>query len=104
MSDDDAGPDMARAPSSRVGVRELRQNLSVYLQRVKQGEALEVMERGHPVAVLVPLRPGSTMVDRLVATGRAARGVGDPRDLPRPKGRPSTGVAEVLAGVDRELS
>jgi prevent-host-death family protein len=36
----------------RVGVRQLRQNLSVYLRRVRRGESLEVTERGQPVAVL----------------------------------------------------
>jgi prevent-host-death family protein len=37
-----------------VGVRELRQNLSRYLARVKRGESLTVTERGHEVALLVP--------------------------------------------------
>lgn len=37
-----------------VGVRELRQNLSKYLQRVKAGEDLAVTERGEVVARLVP--------------------------------------------------
>jgi prevent-host-death family protein len=37
-----------------VGVRELRQNLSLYLERVKEGETLTVTERGHEVARLVP--------------------------------------------------
>jgi prevent-host-death family protein len=37
-----------------VGVRELRQNLSRYLERVKGGETLTVTERGHEVARLVP--------------------------------------------------
>jgi prevent-host-death family protein len=40
--------------SKTVGVRELRQNLSRYLDRVKAGEALVVTERGHEVARLVP--------------------------------------------------
>jgi prevent-host-death family protein len=40
-----------------VGVRELRQNLSRYLERVKNGETLTVTERGHEVARLVPSRP-----------------------------------------------
>ena len=31
---------------TRVGVRELRQNLSVYLERVIAGERLEVTDRG----------------------------------------------------------
>lgn len=37
-----------------VGVRELRQNLSRYLDRVKQGEDLVVTERGEVVARLIP--------------------------------------------------
>jgi len=37
-----------------VGVRELRQNLSRYLERVKAGEALVVTERGREVARLIP--------------------------------------------------
>lgn len=40
--------------SDAVGVRELRQNLSKYLDRVKAGEALTVTERGRVVARLVP--------------------------------------------------
>ena len=55
----------------RVGVRELRQNLSVYLERVIAGERLEVTDRGNPVAMLIPIRPGATLVERLVAEGRA---------------------------------
>ncbi|MEJ7716708.1 MAG: type II toxin-antitoxin system prevent-host-death family antitoxin [Thermoleophilaceae bacterium] len=38
-----------------VGVRELRQNLSRYLDRVKDGERLVVTERNRPVAVLEPV-------------------------------------------------
>ena len=37
-----------------VGVRELRQNLSRYLDRVKGGEDLVVTERGREVARLIP--------------------------------------------------
>jgi prevent-host-death family protein len=40
-----------------VGVRELRQNLSRYLERVKAGETLTVTERGREVARLVPSGP-----------------------------------------------
>jgi prevent-host-death family protein len=40
--------------SDTVGVRELRQNLSKYLERVKEGEALVVTERGREVARLIP--------------------------------------------------
>lgn len=40
--------------ADRVGVRELRQNLSRYLDRVKAGEDLVVTEHGREVARLVP--------------------------------------------------
>lgn len=38
-----------------VAVRELRQNLSRYLRRVKAGESLVVTERGQEVARLIPM-------------------------------------------------
>ena len=54
-----------------VGVRELRQNLSVYLRRIAQGETLRVTDHGHPVALLTPLRDtGAPVLDRLEAEGR----------------------------------
>ena len=39
----------------RIGVRELRQYASKYLDRVKRGESIEVTERGVPIAVIGPL-------------------------------------------------
>lgn len=44
--------------ATEVGIRELRQNLSRYLDRVKAGEALIVTEHGREVARLVPSEPG----------------------------------------------
>ena len=52
-----------------VGVRELRANLSRWLEKVKEGEVLVVTERGKPVARIVPDPPRSKF-DRLVAEGR----------------------------------
>lgn len=70
--------------STTVGVRELRQNLSIYLDRVKKGEALTVTEHGAAVAILRPLAPASSTLDRLVAEGRATAPVRPARQLPRP--------------------
>lgn len=57
---------------ARVGVRELRQNLSVYLRRVERGETLDVTEHGRLVARLAPApAPETSNLDRLVAEGRA---------------------------------
>jgi prevent-host-death family protein len=61
---------------ARVGVRELRQYLSVYLERVKAGETLEVTERGTPVGVLAPLPEHSSFLERMIAQGRATRPTG----------------------------
>jgi prevent-host-death family protein len=70
--------------SSTVGVRELRQNLSVYLDRVKKGEALTVTERGGPVAILRPLPASQDPLARLVAEGRATAPTRPLQKLPRP--------------------
>ena len=67
-----------------VGVRELRQNLSIYLDRVKKGEALTVTEHGAAVAILRPLAPAANALDRLVAEGRATPPRRSLRQLPRP--------------------
>jgi prevent-host-death family protein len=82
---------------SAVGVRELRQNLSVYLRRVQAGEALEVTDRGRVVAMLVPLGKPSTAVGRLVASGRASPAQGDLIELGAPAGRVSERLTEALA-------
>jgi prevent-host-death family protein len=71
----------------RVGVRELRQNLSVYLERVVAGGRLAVTDRGRPVAMLIPLSPAATVVERLVAEGRATPARKRIGDLPPLKGR-----------------
>ena len=69
----------------RVGVRELRQNLSVYLRRVRRGETLEVTARGQPVATLRPLVDPDDWLARLEARGLAVRrGAGDLAQLPPP--------------------
>lgn len=51
----------------RVGVRELRQNLSRYLSEVKEGESFVVTERGREVARLSPSGPQDSPIARLVA-------------------------------------
>ena len=52
----------------RIGVRELRQHASRYLERVAQGESLEVTDRGRPVARLVPIT--SDAWADMIASGR----------------------------------
>lgn len=56
------------APDAEVGVRDLRDHLSRYLERVKAGEELTVTEHGRPIARLVAPRPRDRW-DELVARG-----------------------------------
>jgi len=54
----------------RIGVRELRQHASRYLDRVKSGHTVEITERGQLVALLVPPDPARGARERLIAQGR----------------------------------
>ena len=80
---------------STVGVRELRQNLSVYLDRVKEGESLQVTEFGRVVALLTPLPKNEMNVfERLVAEGKAIAPTRSLKNIrlpkPAPPGSPSS--------------
>jgi prevent-host-death family protein len=59
--------------SGVVGVAELRQNLSRFLERVAQGERLIVTDHNRPVAELGPPPTTGAALDRLIAEGRVAR-------------------------------
>jgi prevent-host-death family protein len=85
-----------KSASRRVGVRELRQNLSVYLKRVVAGEVLEVTDRGQAVAVLAPTLQSSPGIERLVAAGRALPPAGDLLELGPPTGRISPRLSGAL--------
>ena len=61
----------------RVGVRELRQNLSRYLVQVKAGESFAVTERGREVARLTPSGPADSPIVRLAAERGATMPRGD---------------------------
>ncbi len=65
-----------------IGVRELRQHASRYLERVRQGETLEVTDRGRPVARLVPV--STDRWTAMVASGKVtvAEDQGDLADEP----------------------
>jgi prevent-host-death family protein len=59
----------------RIGVRELRQNASKYLARVASGETIEVTDRGHAVALLVPV--ATDRWSAMLESGRVARPLDD---------------------------
>ena len=73
-----------------VGVRALRNNLSEYLRRVREGELLVITDRGKPVGELGPAAGGrnAELARMLVRKGAAGWSGGKPKGLsaaPRPK-------------------
>ena len=85
--------------AERVGVRELRQNLSVYLARLSDGTVFRVTDRGHAVALLIPLPTASTPIERLVATGRAEPATRDLLSLGPPPGKVTRTLSKALRDV-----
>jgi prevent-host-death family protein len=77
--------------AATVGIRELRQNLSRYIERVKAGESLTVTERGREVARLSPAGPKDSPLARLVAERGATMPTGNLLDLVPERGRPAEG-------------
>ncbi len=61
------------------------------LRRVQDGEVIEVTDHGHPIARIVPLRPG--LLDQLVLEGRATEAMGDLLDLMDDLGLPRAAEA-----------
>ncbi|MEX0673857.1 MAG: type II toxin-antitoxin system prevent-host-death family antitoxin [Gaiellaceae bacterium] len=51
----------------RMGIRELRDNLTSAVRRVRAGETIEVTHDGEPVALLTPIPKGK--LERLAAEG-----------------------------------
>jgi prevent-host-death family protein len=82
----------------KVGARELRHDLRAILDRVWEGESLEITDRGRPVARLVPLPGRETRLERLIADGAVTEARRPLHPLPRPieVANPVTTISEAL--------
>lgn len=64
---------MSKAPldidRTDVGIRELRDHLSAWLEAVASGREITVTDRGKPVARIVPVT-GRSKLDQMIAEGR----------------------------------
>jgi prevent-host-death family protein len=65
----------------RIGIREMRQNLSRYTRRARDGESFLITDRGREVAQLTPAPGRASVIDRLVAERGARRGEGNLLDV-----------------------
>jgi prevent-host-death family protein len=78
-----------------IGIRELKQHLSEYLERAANGELIQVTDRGVPKAVLGPL-PGRFRLDQGTAEGWVSKGAGGSL-TPIRRVRSRRRIADVLA-------
>ena len=94
------------AARTRIGIRELRQHASVYVDLAEKGYTVDITNRGRLVAQLVPVREPGSPLERLIAAGiiepaEEAGGVGDLDPYPAPPaGQPA--ASEILAQTRRE--
>lgn len=85
--------------SARIGIRQLRDNLTATIRRVRAGESFEVTYDGAPVALLTPLPSGR--LARLLARSD----VTPPRPLDRPLRRfPGTGAQTASEAIEEDRS
>jgi prevent-host-death family protein len=78
-----------------VGIRELKQRLSEYLDRAERGEVLRVTDRGRPKAILGPV-PGRARLEDGIRDGWIRPGSGSPL-APVNRARATRRVLDVLA-------
>ena len=84
---------------AEVGVRQLRDHLSRYLEHVQSGEHVVVTDRGRAIARLVPM-DGERTIDRLVAEGVVTPAEQPVRRRPTPL-RTAGSVSDLVADQRR---
>lgn len=93
----------SQTTTHKVGIRELRQNLSQYLRRVADGDRFEVTEHNQPVAILAPLPGQNSAIERLVSSGRVVPARLDLAELGLPPDQPrEMTISSALADQRRE--
>ena len=78
-----------RRAAHRIGIRELRQHASVYVDLAEKGQTVDITNRGRLVAQLVPAKEPESPLERLIAAGiiesaEEPGGVGDIEPYPSP--------------------
>ena len=68
-----------------VGIRELKQRLSGYVNKVRHGEEIVVTDRGREIALVIPISTERRAIKHLVQSGRAAWTGGKPEGLKKIK-------------------
>ena len=83
-------------------IRELKNRLSYYLRRVREGDSVVVFDRSTAVARIEPIRDGalpavSEPVARLLESGELLWGGGKPEGIPVSEARPSASLSDFVS-------
>jgi prevent-host-death family protein len=90
----------------RVGIRELRANLSSYLARVKEGDELAITERGSVIARVIRPEAADDHIQRLIRQGTVtpARRPKQPIDRSKlPKLPPGPSLSDIVIAMRRGI-
>lgn len=82
---------------SEVGIRELKNGLSGYIDRVRDGEEVIVTDRGRPVARLSALDAPDDRLAELVAAGVVRPPSSPQRYLPKRRIKAKGSVSDLVA-------
>jgi prevent-host-death family protein len=99
-----------RAAATKIGIRELRQHASVYVDLAEKGYTVDITNRGRLVARLVPVREPGSPLERLIAAGiiepaEEGGGIGDISPYPAPPAdQPTAGgtVGQIRQAQERQ--
>jgi prevent-host-death family protein len=89
------------ATSCEVGIRELKNGLSRYLDLVRNGEVVIVTDRGRPVARLSSVDASHDRLAELVAAGIVQAPEASARYVPRRRIRSKGPVSDLVADQRR---
>ena len=69
-------------PQNQIGIREIRQDASIILARVEEGEEFIITNRGVPVARLLPVEVDeNALIEEMIANGDIIEAEGNIWDL-----------------------
>lgn len=94
------GDTSSQQAARRIGIRELRQHASLYVDLAEKGQTVDITNRGRLVARLIPAGAAESPLERLIAAGilEPAEEPGNLLDIepgpPVPPGQPA--ASEIL--------
>ena len=93
-----------RGAATQIGIRELRQHASIYVDLAEKGYTVDITNRGRLVAQLVPARAPESVLERWIAAGliEPAEEIGGVTDIEPYPGDGRASASEILRQTREE--